>query len=42
VVDAAPGHYKLSSLILGIAKSSPFVMRKTHDEPVAATSASRH
>jgi hypothetical protein len=36
VRQAAPGHYKLSSLIVGIATSEPFIMRKTGEAEIAA------
>jgi len=28
VAEAAPGHYRLSDLVLGVAQSVPFTMRK--------------
>jgi hypothetical protein len=39
VRQAAPSQYKLSSLIVGIATSEPFIMRKTRESEIAA---SRH
>jgi hypothetical protein len=36
VHDAAPGHYQLSALIVGIAKSPPFLMRRSPEAPAVS------